>query len=53
MGILSLGDVAVAAASKRAVGDTLEDVSGSERTVKQDRDRPARGTPERVTSEAR
>lgn len=53
VGILSLGDVALAAASKRAVGDTLEDVSGSERTAVQDQDRPARGTPERVRSEAR
>jgi CBS domain-containing protein len=49
VGILSLGDVALAAASKRAVGETLEDVSESEST----RDLnpgPSRGTPDRSSS---
>jgi signal-transduction protein with cAMP-binding, CBS, and nucleotidyltransferase domain len=48
VGILSLGDVALADASKRAVGDTLEDVSESPSTAGLDPDAPDRGTPERV-----
>jgi CBS domain-containing protein len=48
VGILSLGDVALADASKRAVGDTLEDVSESPSTAGLNPDAPDRGTPERV-----
>jgi CBS domain-containing protein len=47
VGILSLGDVAVAASSKRQVGQTLEQVSESPATTDVI-DGPARGTPERV-----
>ena len=53
VGILSLGDIALSAASKRAVGDALEDVSEPERTVARERGGPARGTPERVRDEER
>jgi CBS domain-containing protein len=53
VGILSLGDIALAAASKRAVGDTLQDVSESESTAMQDEDGPVRGTPQRVMDERR
>jgi CBS domain-containing protein len=53
VGILSLGDIALAAASKRAVGDTLQDVSESESTALQDEDGPVRGTPQRVMDERR
>ncbi len=51
VGILSLGDVALAAASKRAVGDALEDVSGPDGPVTREHDGPTRGTPERVRSD--
>lgn len=47
VGIVSLGDVALALASKRAVGETLEDVSTSEDTLGAN-DGPDRGTPDRV-----
>jgi len=47
VGILSLGDVALALASKRSVGETLEDVSVSDATRTQN-EGPAQGTPERV-----
>lgn len=47
VGIVSLGDVALALASKRAVGETLEDVSRSDDTASVN-DGPHRGTPERV-----
>jgi CBS domain-containing protein len=47
VGVLSLGDVALADASKRAVGDALEDISVSESTEELN-DGPDRGTPERV-----
>jgi CBS domain-containing protein len=47
VGILSLGDVALADASERAVGETLRDVSESESTAELN-DGPDRGTPERV-----
>ena len=47
-GIVSLGDVALADASKRAVGDTLENVSESASTADLDTAGPDRGTPERV-----
>lgn len=47
VGILSLGDVALADASPRAVGEALEDVSESDSTKKLD-EKPPRGTPERV-----
>jgi CBS domain-containing protein len=51
VGILSLGDVALATASKRNVGKVLEEVSESPST--EDRNEgPDQGTPERV-SEAR
>jgi CBS domain-containing protein len=48
VGILSLGDVALADASKRAVGSTLEEVSESPSTTDVDAAGPDRGTPERV-----
>ncbi|MGZ4150891.1 MAG: CBS domain-containing protein [Actinomycetota bacterium] len=48
VGIISLGDVALADASKRAVGDTLEDVSESPSTTDVEANAPERGTPERV-----
>jgi len=47
VGILSLGDVALATASKRAVGDTLEDISESQSTTDISGG-PDRGTPGRV-----
>jgi CBS domain-containing protein len=47
VGILALGDIAVADASKRAVGDVLHDVSESASTADQS-DGPERGTPQRV-----
>lgn len=53
VGILSLGDIALSAASKRAVGDTLEDVSEPERAIAHERGGPVRGTPERVRNDAR
>jgi CBS domain-containing protein len=48
VGILSLGDVALADASKRAVGDALEDVSESPSTADVEARSPDRGTPDRV-----
>jgi CBS domain-containing protein len=47
VGILSLGDVALADASERAVGDALEKISESDSTRDVGHD-PDRGTPERV-----
>jgi len=47
VGILSLGDVALATASKRAVGDALEDISESGSTTDISEE-PERGTPDRV-----
>jgi signal-transduction protein with cAMP-binding, CBS, and nucleotidyltransferase domain len=47
VGIISLGDVAVALASKRAVGDALEEISES-RATEPRVDGPAPGTPERA-----
>jgi CBS domain-containing protein len=47
VGIVSLGDIALAIASKRAVGETLEDVSRSADTASLNQG-PDRGTPERV-----
>ena len=47
VGILALGDIAVADASKRAVGEVLDEVSESPSTSEQN-DGPARGTPARV-----
>jgi CBS domain-containing protein len=47
VGILSLGDIAVQDASKRAVGEVLDEVSMSPSTVSTS-DGPDRGTPERV-----
>ena len=47
VGILSLGDVALADASDRAVGDTLEEISESDST-RDVGDAPDRGTPDRV-----
>jgi hypothetical protein len=46
VGILSLGDVALADASKRAVGQTLEEISESASTAEL-HEQPARGTPAR------
>jgi CBS domain-containing protein len=48
VGILSLGDVALADASKRAVGDALEEVYESPSTSDVEGQGPDRGTPERV-----
>jgi CBS domain-containing protein len=48
VGIISLGDIALADASKRAVGDTLEGVSESPSTTDVEANAPERGTPERV-----
>ncbi|MGH2723775.1 MAG: CBS domain-containing protein [Actinomycetota bacterium] len=47
VGIISMGDVAVADASKRAVGETLQEVSESPSTTELS-DYPERGTPRRV-----
>ncbi|HYH28173.1 MAG TPA: CBS domain-containing protein [Actinomycetota bacterium] len=47
VGILSLGDVAVADASERAVGEALEEISESPSTREQNPG-PERGTPDRV-----
>lgn len=47
VGILSLGDVALADASERAVGDALEQISESDST-REVGDGPDRGTPDRV-----
>ena len=47
VGMLSLGDIAVADASKRAVGEVLDEVSESPSTAEQN-EGPTRGTPERV-----
>jgi CBS domain-containing protein len=49
VGILSLGDVALAAASQRAVGETLRDISESEST-RDENPGPAKGTPVRTTT---
>lgn len=47
VGIVSLGDIALAIASKRAVGETLETVSTSEQTTSRN-EGPDLGTPDRV-----
>jgi CBS domain-containing protein len=47
VGIISIGDIAVQDASKRAVGDALSEVSESPSTLDLT-DSPERGTPERV-----
>jgi CBS domain-containing protein len=47
VGIISMGDIAVADASKRAVGEALQEVSESPSTAELD-ETPERGTPERV-----
>jgi CBS domain-containing protein len=47
VGILSLGDVALASASERAVGEALEDISES-RSTTEISGGPDRGTPDRV-----
>jgi CBS domain-containing protein len=47
VGIVAIGDVAVADASARAVGEALKEVSESDATT-QRADGPDRGTPERV-----
>ncbi|HEV8683326.1 MAG TPA: CBS domain-containing protein [Actinomycetota bacterium] len=47
VGVISMGDIAVHDASKRAVGDALSEVSESPSTLDLT-DSPARGTPERV-----
>jgi CBS domain-containing protein len=52
VGILSLGDLALADASKRAVGEALEDVSESQSTA-ETADYPERGTPDRVREQKR
>jgi CBS domain-containing protein len=50
VGILSLGDVALAAASKRAVGDALEDVSEPFDATTHERGVPDRWDPRRARS---
>jgi CBS domain-containing protein len=47
VGIISMGDIAFADASKRAVGETLQQVSESPSTTDL-ADTPERGTPDRV-----
>ena len=47
VGIVSLGDLALALASKRAVGETLEEVSTSDNTAARN-EGPDAGTPDRV-----
>ncbi len=47
VGIVSLGDIALAIASKRSVGETLEEVSTSQSTTARN-DGPDAGTPGRV-----
>lgn len=47
VGIVSIGDVALALASKRTVGETLEDVSTSDSTASRN-EGPDPGTPDRV-----
>jgi CBS domain-containing protein len=47
VGVVSIGDVAEADASKRAVGEALEDISASGQTLRRN-EGPATGTPERV-----
>jgi hypothetical protein len=47
VGILSLGDVALADSSERAVGETLGEISESTSTADVSNE-PPRGTPERV-----
>jgi CBS domain-containing protein len=47
VGIISMGDIAFADASKRAVGETLQQVSESPSTSEL-ADTPERGTPDRV-----
>lgn len=49
VGIVSLGDIALALASKRTVGETLEDVSTSDSTTSRNEGGPDQGTPDRVT----
>jgi CBS domain-containing protein len=53
VGILALGDIAVADASKRAVGEVLGEVSESPSTTELNERGPERGTPERVRENAR
>lgn len=48
VGIVALGDIAVGDASKRAVGEVLQDVSESPSTADAPEGGPDRGTPERV-----
>ncbi len=52
IGIISLGDIAIADASERAVGETLEEISESSSTSDVNEDVP-RGTPERVLENRR
>ena len=52
IGIVSLGDVAVALASKRVVGETLEGISASDRTTSRNVG-PDKGTPQRVMEQRR
>ncbi|MGH2686883.1 MAG: CBS domain-containing protein [Actinomycetota bacterium] len=52
VGIISLGDIAIADASERAVGETLGEISESPSTTDVTEDVP-RGTPERVLGRRR
>lgn len=48
VGVVSMGDVANASASKRVVGETIAEVLESEATTSVNDDAPDPGTPERV-----
>ncbi len=52
VGMISLGDIAIADASERAVGETLEEISESHSTTDANEDVP-RGTPERILEQRR
>jgi CBS domain-containing protein len=48
LGVISLGDVAVAFSSERAVGETIREISESVATTDVQHEGPGSGTPERV-----
>ena len=53
LGVISLGDVAVASSSERAVGETIREISESVATTDVRREGPRSGTPERVVDGSR
>lgn len=53
IGIVSLGDIAEASGSTRAVGDALQEISESPQTTAVNPGAPDPGTPERVLEERR